>query len=477
MRSASGLREGGAAVASQSRCGCWIDGDDGVPRERVESLARALECAGVAVCRGAVQGDLPGVIVVGDRLGARARAWLARGGAPVVCAASGRGRVDAWAWLRAGASDVIAAPEPSRCASELVARLQRDAGIEALLDAPPVRARLVGDSPAWRRALRDVAAAARFGDGTILLAGESGTGKELVAGLVHELGARERQSQLHVLDCSTVVESLSGSEFFGHERGAFTGAHEARDGAFARADGGTLLLDEIGELPLRLQAQLLRAVQERSYKRVGGNAWHTVRCRIVCATHRDLAAMVARGEFREDLYHRLAGAVVRLPPLRERGHDVVLLARHLLRAHGCEAELDDAVVELLLRRDYPGNVRELRQLVGRMAARHVGVGPVTVGCVAPMDWPAATAPAADPSASTEALRTGVREALRRGAGLREIGRAAEEIAIELALDDSNGRVATAAQSLKVTDRALQLRRAARRDAPRTRPLPLHPRVE
>ncbi|MBX7083439.1 MAG: sigma 54-interacting transcriptional regulator [Nannocystaceae bacterium] len=448
-----------------------------MPRERVESLARALECAGAAVVRGAAAGEMPGVIVVGERLGARARAWLARGGATVVCATLGRGSADAWAWLRAGASDVIAAGDPRRCADELLARLQRDAGIDALLAVPQVRARLVGDSPAWRRALREVAAATRFGDGTILLAGESGTGKELVAGLVHELGGCEPRAQLHVLDCSTVVESLSGSEFFGHERGAFTGAHEARDGAFARADGGTLLLDEIGELPLRLQAQLLRAVQERSYKRVGGNAWHTVRCRIVCATHRDLAAMVARGEFREDLYHRLAGAVVRLPPLRERGRDVVLLARHLLRAHGCDAELDDAVEALLLQRDYPGNVRELRQLVGRMAARHVGVGPVTVGCVAPMDWPAAGEPIADGPSSTAALRAGVREALRNGAGLREIGRAAEELAIELALDDSNGRVATAAQSLKVTDRALQLRRAARRDAPRTRPRPLHPRVE
>src|SRR5262249_5035658 len=139
---------------------------------------------------------------------------------------------------------------------------------------------------------------------------------------------------------------LSGSEFFGHERGAFTGAVSQRDGAFALADGGTLFLDEVGELPLPLQAQLLRVVQERTYKRVGGNTWHRTNFRLVCATNRDLLAQVGRGEFRADLYYRIASFVCKLPPLRQRLDDVIPLAEYFLRQmypNGEPPQLDDAV--------------------------------------------------------------------------------------------------------------------------------------
>src|SRR4029077_5747912 len=145
----------------------------------------------------------------------------------------------------------------------------------------------------------------------------------IVARLIHLLDARPNKRDLVVLDCSTVVPELSGSEFFGHERGAFTGALTERHGAFALANGGTLFLDEIGELPLPLQAQLLRVVQEHSYKRIGGNKWHRTDFRLVCATNRDLLGLVCGGEFRADLYYRIASFVCKLPALRERAEDII----------------------------------------------------------------------------------------------------------------------------------------------------------
>src|SRR5262249_683962 len=148
--------------------------------------------------------------------------------------------------------------------------------------------------------------------------GESGTGKELIARLIHDLDSRPGKPPLVVVDCTTIVPGLSGSEFFGHERGAFTGAINTRDGAFALANGGTLFLDEIGELPQPMQAELLRVIQERKYKRVGSNAWQHTDFRLVSATNMDLESGVAKGAFRGDLYYRIAGWVCRTPPLRER---------------------------------------------------------------------------------------------------------------------------------------------------------------
>src|SRR5205085_578959 len=193
---------------------------------------------------------------------------------------------------------------------------------------------------------------ALFSDGSVLLLGESGTGKELLARLVHTLDPRPDKGELVVLDCTTVVPELAGSEFFGHERGAFTGAAASRDGAFALADRGTLFLDEVGELPLALQAQLLRVVQERTYKRVGSNVWKQTNFRLICATHRDLRQDVAAGRFRGDFYHRIASRVCRIPALRERRDDILPLTEHFLRELGGDAEpgFDPGVGELLAQR-------------------------------------------------------------------------------------------------------------------------------
>jgi transcriptional regulator with GAF, ATPase, and Fis domain len=368
-----------------------------------------------------------------------------------------------WELLRAGASDVVHWRNPTECAGDIAARLQRWQSVDETLESPLVRDNLVGGSAAWQSVLRQIVEVAGFTDATVLVTGESGTGKELAARLIHTLDPRPDKRELVVLDCTTVVPELSGSEFFGHERGAFTGAIGPRDGAFALADGGTLFLDEVGELPLGLQAQLLRVVQEHSYKRVGGNRWLPTDFRLICATNRNLDEEVAHGRFRADLYYRISNWVCELPPLRERPDDILLLVRHFLARstpHGDPPELERPVRDYLLRRPYPGNVRELKQLVSRISARHVGLGPITVGDIPEDERPAAGEARAD-WRDVDFERV-IRRALCLGVGLRELGQYATDTAIRIAVSEEAGNLHRAALRLKVTDRALQMRRANHR---------------
>jgi len=368
---------------------------------------------------------------------------------------------DDWQLLRSGADDVLPAGSCDAIADLIAARLRRWQHLATVLDSELVTANLIGSTSVWRRTLGDVVETG-LGDSSLLLMGESGTGKELLARLLHAVDPRPSKKDLMVLDCGTVVPELSGSEFFGHERGAFTGAQTARDGAFALADGGTLFLDEIGELPLPLQAQLLRVIQERTYKRVGGNTWHRTNFRLVAATNRNLLALVEQGRFRADLYYRLAATIVRVPPLRERRGDILPLARHFLPASPHDKnniELSADVEAFLVSRDYPGNVRELRQLIGRMLRRHPGTGPLTAGCVPEDDRPALP-DGGSPASRPNSLEDSVRQALTDGYGLRDISKAATDTAIAVAVSEANGSLRTAARRLGITDRALQLRRAA-----------------
>jgi len=369
----------------------------------------------------------------------------------------------AWRLMEAGASDVLVCTECSVVVHEITARLQRWEVVDRMVNSHAVQDVLVGESQALKAILRQVVEVAHFTDASVLILGESGTGKELVANLIHALATRRDKGDLVILDCSTIMPELSGSEFFGHERGAFTGAVSARDGAFALADHGTLFLDEVGELPLHLQTQLLRVIQEHTFKRVGGNAWQRTSFRLVCATNRDLWAQVQRGEFRADLYYRIASFVCHLPSLRERPEDILPLANYFLKNCRLDQEspaLDAPVQEYLLRREYPGNVRDLKQVVARMLCRHAGQGVITVGCIPPNDRPTWTE--GWDEWRDAGFERAVRVALARGVGLKTISRETEETAIQIAVDETGGNLQRAALRLGVTDRALQMRRAAQR---------------
>ncbi|HXT19060.1 MAG TPA: sigma-54 dependent transcriptional regulator [Gemmatimonadaceae bacterium] len=227
---------------------------------------------------------------------------------------------------------------------------------------------IIGDSPAIRRVLQTVATAAPT-RATVLLEGESGTGKELFARAIHAQSER-RDGPFIKLNCAALPEGLVESALFGHEKGAFTGAIKRVEGAFERANGGTLLLDEISEMRLDLQAKLLRVLQEQEFERVGGSSAIKVDVRIIATTNRDLAAYSAAGHFRQDLYYRLGVIPVRLPPLRERKEDIPLLAyrfaSHYAQEIGKEISgIAPDALSLLQQYDWPGNVRELQHAVER----------------------------------------------------------------------------------------------------------------
>jgi two-component system, NtrC family, response regulator GlrR len=224
---------------------------------------------------------------------------------------------------------------------------------------------LVGRSAAMRRLFDDVDRVART-DATVLVTGETGVGKELVAEAIHERSARA-DGPFVVVDCGAVPAQLFEDQLFGHEAGAFTGASRATRGLFEAAAGGTLFLDEIGELPLDLQPKLLRAVESRRIRRIGGTVHVDCDVRLVAATNRDLAAEVNRGAFRADLYFRIAVARLVVPPLRERPEDVELLAAHFLAQLPGAGPLPDGFLDWARGHAWPGNVRELRNAVERAA--------------------------------------------------------------------------------------------------------------
>lgn len=225
-------------------------------------------------------------------------------------------------------------------------------------------------------ALCSAAERASKSNATVIIQGESGVGKELIAAALHYNSPRARQAFVK-LNCGAIPEGLLESELFGHEKGAFTGAIARRTGRFEQADGGTVFLDEIGELPLALQVKLLRVLQDKEFERVGGETTHKVDVRIVAATHRNLAAMVEAGTFRRDLYYRLNVINLAVPPLRERRGDIPLLANHFLRKftveHGREIDgFDEHALQLLQRHPWQGNVRELANAVERAVVMSTG---------------------------------------------------------------------------------------------------------
>jgi DNA-binding NtrC family response regulator len=330
---------------------------------------------------------------------------------------TGHGSIDtAIESVRAGAFDYVAKPCPL---DELDVRIHRALERQALrrrasllergLTPPAVAGSFVGHSAGFRRLVELVDRVAPS-DSTVLVTGETGTGKEMVAKLIHERSAR-RGRPFVIVECAALQESLLQSELFGHERGAFTGADRAKPGLFEVAHGGTIFLDEIGEVSQATQVKLLRVLDASTFRHVGGTAEIHVDVRVLAATNRDLPALVRQGLFREDLFYRLSTIAIEVPALRERRGDVRLLAEHFVAVlndrYGTRRRLGERALEALERHDWPGNVRELQHAVEaamvvcegdeiqpRHLPRAVAGGTSTA--------PAATAPSTTPSGSAAA---------------------------------------------------------------------------
>ena len=279
--------------------------------------------------------------------------------------------------MRCGASDYLTKPFAM---DELSTVLDRAAQIHRTDTATrQLRERLrlseglgaiIGHSPEMEKIYRILSKVAQSSH-PVLILGESGTGKELVARTIHAFGPNGQKPFLPV-DCGSLVPTLIESELFGYVKGAFTGANRSKDGLLVSAEGGTVFLDEIGELSLDLQAKLLRALQEKEVRPVGATHRVPIRARIVAATNRDLAAMVEKGSFRKDLFYRINVVNLRLPALRDRREDIPLLAAHFLdrisQEHGRKFVLNDEVLRVMMRHDWPGNVRELENSIERACA-------------------------------------------------------------------------------------------------------------
>ncbi|ROQ92301.1 sigma-54-dependent transcriptional regulator [Desulfosoma caldarium] len=227
---------------------------------------------------------------------------------------------------------------------------------------------IIGKSPAMER-LVELLALVAPSEATVLITGESGTGKSLVARAIHA-NSRRSQGPLVEVNCAAIPENLMETELFGHDKGAFTGADKARRGRFAQADGGTIFLDEVGELSLPMQAKLLRVLQDGQIQRVGSDQPHVVDVRILAATNRDLQGMIQYGAFREDLYYRLNVVTVEVPPLRQRKDDIPLLVDHFLKTFAAKNKrtvrgITPRAMDLLVKYDWPGNVRELENVMER----------------------------------------------------------------------------------------------------------------
>jgi two-component system response regulator PilR (NtrC family) len=309
--------------------------------------------------------------------------------------------------------------------------------------------RLIGKSPPMQRVfevIRKIAPART----SVLLIGESGTGKELAARAVHELSGRDADAFIAV-NCGAIPETLIESEFFGHVKGAFTGANSERPGLFEAAHGGTIFLDEIGELPVPMQVKLLRVLQERKVKKVGGTQEKEVDVRVVAATNRDLEAEVEKGTFRQDLFYRLNVIQLRLPPLRERREDVPILVDHFVRKFAAEhgrkiSGVDPDAMSALVNHSFPGNVRELENLIERAVT------------LAPADRiPLDTLPPLN-SLSTAQPHLGPEPALpEAGMDLEKAVEDFERGIIIKALERTGGNRTEAARLLGVTFRSLRYR--------------------
>ncbi len=355
--------------------------------------------------------------------------------------------------LKAGAFDFVSKPVDIQVLRGLVQRAL-DLGQRKRSGGDGISARLYGDSAAMQALKQTLAKVARS-QAPVYIAGESGVGKELVARTIHDSGGRANGPFVPV-NCGAIPAELMESEFFGHKKGSFTGAHVDKPGLFQAADGGTLFLDEVAELPLAMQVKLLRAIQEKSIKPVGANAEVLVDVRILSATHKNLAALVADGRFRHDLYYRINVIELQVPPLRERGGDLAglaaLILARLAKAQGRPVpELSFEALAMLQAYPFPGNVRELENILERALALADAdrIEAADLRLPAP-DAPRPSGPApASPDPRTMDPRESSTSALP--SFIEEI----ERNAIQIALTENRFNKTKAAASLGITFRALR----------------------
>jgi two-component system nitrogen regulation response regulator GlnG len=323
---------------------------------------------------------------------------------------------------------------------------------------------ILGCCPAMREVYKAIGRVAAQ-NVMVLITGESGTGKELVARAIYQHSVRAR-APFHALNCAAIPENLLESELFGHEKGAFTGADRRRVGKFEQVSGGTLFLDEIGDMPLGMQAKLLRVLQDQTFERVGGSETIRTDVRLIAATHRDLKAWTADGRFRPDLYYRLSVFTITLPPLRERGEDLVLLVQQYLRRFNRELgrEVRDVAPETLARlRAYPwpGNIRELQSVLKQALLR--ATGSVLVPAFLPEalteEAAAADSVAQQPGSSAFPFEEFIRQRLQAGGEevYAEAHRQLDRILLTLALEFTGGNQRSAARALGIARQTFRMR--------------------
>ncbi|MFM2096994.1 MAG: Nitrogen assimilation regulatory protein, partial [Planctomycetota bacterium] len=372
-----------------------------------------------------------------------------------------------------GAFDYFVKPVDLPALRDSVARaidVSRLNQIPALVDVTEESADadlIVGQSPAMQEVYKTIGRVAPQ-DVTVLVQGESGTGKELAARAIYHYSRRAKQPFL-AINCAALPESLLESELFGHEKGAFTGAEQRRIGKFEQVNGGTIFLDEIGDMSLSTQAKALRLLQQQQFERVGGNTTIQTDVRIIAATNRDLEAMVAEGRFRQDLYYRLSGFTFRMPPLRERLEDVPLLTDYMLRHLSRELDrpirgITDEARTALQKHRWPGNVRELYNAV-RYAIVQSSGEIVTLACLP--DHVRIAAIESDASAGQDAwseIRRIVRHLLACGSKdvYRQVGQMCDRAVLETVMQETNGNQLQAAERLGISRVTLRAKLRASR---------------
>jgi two-component system response regulator AtoC len=370
--------------------------------------------------------------------------------------------------MKQGAVDYLSKPLDMEklflLAERAITMLRRDIELERMSETRKAAYgfdRIIGTCPAMQDVIDTARKVAQVPFATVLLTGDSGTGKELVAHAIHLASANAKEPFVEV-NCAAMPENLLESELFGYEKGAFTDAKQRKRGLFEVASAGTFFLDEIGEMPLNLQVKLLRVIEERKFRRLGGTSTLSVQFRLITATNANLQEMIAANQFRRDLYYRLAVFAIHIPPLRERGHDVIDIARHFMDYFNHEfgkniAGFTPDAEQVLMSYDWPGNIRELRNAIERAVLigpdRYIRPSDLAIKprTLAPVNQTAASAPNSHHPVGTE---TGFEiKVPNHGVNFEEV----EQQLIRIAMRHCNNNASAAARFLRMTRETLRYR--------------------